>query len=356
MRKNRLTVTPLLLLVLMAGAVLFPAEVSAACADSIMRCVKVIIPSLFMFMAVSKLLIATGASDMLSKPLDKLFSKVLGIPYGGASVFIISNAAGYPVGAGMLSELVSNGRMSRASAEAMSVYCYAAGPAFILNIIGSGVFSDSRVGIVIFLSIIFTNLLLAAIIGRISKPGITSSHPPKINFAEALTDSVASAGDSLLKMCFMIVFFSAITAVADCFGLFSLVENTFGMSGNAMILFRSAFEITNLCSLSSNAAGLIPFVTVICGFGGICVVLQTAAVIHSGYSIKKFLLYLPVRAIMNYAFAKLFCRLMLEDSIPVFVKSEKIIVELDNLLPSICLIMMIFILVLQKRLDFFHKV
>ena len=339
-----------------AGMIVYSKEVSAAVTESIRRCLTIIVPSLFAFMALSRLMISSGILKLLSVPFDMTIGRLLGMPKGVSALFIISNTAGYPVGASMLAEAVRSGRTERRSAEAALIYCYAGGPGYLINAIGVGIFGNKAAGCSLFLSVLTANAVLAAIVNRVYKPKIDLSSPDKTDISQCLTSSVTGAGESVIGICMMIVFFSAVLAVVEAAGAIRAIYGALGLDKNQCILLRSMLEITASADLGTGAVGCLPFLAAISSFGGLCVVLQLKTVTGGSIGLKRFLLWMPARICMVFGFDKLYNWLFVENCLPAFTKSNELIVELDNFLPSICLIMMIFLLVLQKRLDFLKRV
>ncbi|MBR6873489.1 MAG: hypothetical protein IKN17_08310 [Ruminococcus sp.] len=342
------------ILLLMTGLICYSAEVGGAVFAAIDRCCRIIIPSLFAFMAFSRLLIGTGLAGLISRPFNRLFRIVPGIPEGGAALFIISNTAGYPVGAAALSDMVQRGQVSKRTAEIMSIYCCAGGPAFMINAIGVSVFGSFGVGLCVFLAVLSANTVLAAVVNRLYRPDKITPVKTENSISEELIGSVTGAGEAVLKMCAVIVFFSAVMAAAEAAGLFSMLSELPELSEGGKALLRSVFEITNAAQIPQNSYKSIPLLAAICSFGGISVLMQIKCAAGNSISLNKLYKWLPVKGALTFGFTKLYLPLLSDDSIPTFSRSPEIIGNLDNLLPSLCLIMMIFILILQKRLDFFH--
>ncbi|MBR1384794.1 MAG: hypothetical protein IJ555_13455 [Ruminococcus sp.] len=353
MQKIRKSLSAIILCAFAASIIIYADKVGEAAVMAIKRCVYIIVPSLFSFMAVSKLLIKTDTLKILFKPLDFLLYKLFEIPKGFIGLFVLSNIAGYPIGASIINEMLKTGKTDKASAQSLFICCYAAGPAYIINAVGLGIYNSMRVGLVLLLSVITTNFLLAIIVIRVFKPNIIDTTSTSTDFGNALTASVTEAGEALFGMCAVIIFFSSVIAVLERIGIFEIFGNT--ISNNTKIFLRSLLEVTSLSDLSPNSLGYLPYVSAAIGFGGICVLLQINS-ITSSTVFKRFFLFIPARAVMNYAFTRLFMFLLLDKSIPTYVRNNDLIVDFNNFLPSICLIMMIFILVLQKRLDFFREV
>ena len=138
---------PLLAVLCCFSALLLLPEVSAQAArDAMLLCAQTLIPSLFPFFVLSSLLIACGASELLSALLSPLMRPLFGLSGTGAAALALGLCGGYPVGARTAAELVENGVLSRDEGERLLAFCNNAGPGFLLGVCGAGLFSSSRAG------------------------------------------------------------------------------------------------------------------------------------------------------------------------------------------------------------------
>ena len=109
---------PLLAVLCCFSALLPLPEVSAQAArDAMLLCAQTLIPSLFPFFVLSSLLIACGASELLSALLSPLMRPLFGLSGTGAAALALGLCGGYPVGARTAAELVENGALSRDEGE-----------------------------------------------------------------------------------------------------------------------------------------------------------------------------------------------------------------------------------------------
>ncbi len=69
-----------------------------------------------------------------------------------ASAFALGFIGGYPVGAKTAISLYENGMCTKTEAERLLAFCNNSGPAFILGVVGAGVFASSRVGVLLYLA------------------------------------------------------------------------------------------------------------------------------------------------------------------------------------------------------------
>ena len=143
---------PLLAVLCCFSALLLLPEVSAQAAqDAMLLCAQTLIPSLFPFFVLSSLLIACGASELLSALLSPLMRPLFGLSGTGAAALALGLCGGYPVGARTAAELVENGALSQEEGERLLAFCNNAGPGFLLGVCGAGVFSSSRAGAALYL-------------------------------------------------------------------------------------------------------------------------------------------------------------------------------------------------------------
>ena len=115
---------PLLAVLCCFSALLLLPEVSAQAArDAMLLCAQTLIPSLFPFFVLSSLLIACGASELLSALLSPLMRPLFGLSGAGAAALALGLCGGYPVGARTAAELVENGALSRDEGERLLAFC-----------------------------------------------------------------------------------------------------------------------------------------------------------------------------------------------------------------------------------------
>lgn len=322
--------------------------------EAIERCLNVIIPSLFAFMAMSEIITESGLYSKISAPFALVSKYILKIPPQLFFIFLLGNIAGYPVGIKLLSSMTQKKQISKRTAEIMSCFCYCGGPAFYSGTIGIAVFGNTRAGIIIFLSIVITNLLMSAVLCRIFKIE-ENSFKKEISISPQLfTDSIISAGKSLFTICILVVFFSTVMSAAEHYRIFEILQSL-GFSENAVTLFKSLLEITAISELSGQPFGLLPMAAAVCSFGGICVIIQVIALNKKAFPLKMFMASRLVSALLSAVFCNILSEFILPDSIPAAAITKSCFVKTDNFIPSICLILMILLLMMKKRLAFSKK-
>ena len=119
--------------------------------DGISLCLASVIPALFPFFVAAQLLTSLGAAEVLGRAAGPLFRRLFGIDGAGAAAFLLGLIGGYPVGAKAAGSLVRQGFLSPEDGARLLTFCNNAGPAFILGIVGNGVFHSSRAGVWLYL-------------------------------------------------------------------------------------------------------------------------------------------------------------------------------------------------------------
>ncbi len=337
---------------LVIASFLYISEVSEAITGAITRCINVIIPSLFIMMVLSDYIIKSSVLDYISFIFTPL-AKVIGIDKRLVAIIILSNIAGYPTGAKMLSELVKENALQKKYASIIASYCFSSGPAFTIGAIGLCVYQSKEIGICIFVSVLIANVISASIINRIF--GI---HKLRLNQISEKTNnntiigSIESASRSLFSMCSIIVAFSFITTMAKIIlKAFDIIKTDTFLS-----LILSVSDVTYLTSLEKTSQYYLPVVVTLISFGGICVWLQNTRISQKYIDIKTaFCIRLVISLLSGVVFKVLFGAYC-TDILKTLSHNTRIIVNINNFTSSICLIIMIFLLFYKKRLAFQKKV
>ncbi len=108
-----------------------------------------VLPSLFPFYFFSLLLTYIGSAKAVSAIFQKPVKLLYNAPKESAYVLLLSMLSGYPVGASMTAELYSAGAITSKEAKAIAAFASTSGPIFMLGTVGSAIFNDARVGIIV---------------------------------------------------------------------------------------------------------------------------------------------------------------------------------------------------------------
>lgn len=320
--------------------------VKEAVSEAVMRCLTTVIPSLYAMLIVSGLLINSGILTKIPK-LAALPARFLKMDSDIFFIYIFSQFAGYPVGAKMLCTACENGRLTKTQAELLSGICYGAGPAFIFGCISSQLYSGSTAGKLILISSAVANMLLAFLLSFFMKSNRHQSDKP-IGFtisAEMLTNSIVSGGRSMAVICFMITAFSVLSALLQEIGIIEsfsqLIADTGVLSGeNAQGLVFAFLDVTAVSALPRSNYGILPIISALSSFGGICVIFQISAVTSGRLSMKPLIFMRIAAALLSGTI----CRIIM----PFFLTNETVSADTTDIslhssptpFPSLILIIM----------------
>lgn len=94
---------------------------------------QTVLPTLFPFLAVSSLLLATGSIRYISDAIGGLFSRLFCVSPNGSFCVIAGFLCGYPVGAKTAADLVCEDYISREEGKYLLSFCNNTSPSFIMN-------------------------------------------------------------------------------------------------------------------------------------------------------------------------------------------------------------------------------
>ena len=273
--KHHAAITALFLLLMILLCTGYAGTMQSYISSAVTRCLTIIVPSLYAMMILSQLLIHTGVWRILGKPFRWIAPRLFGMPDCCFALFLCSQFAGYPVGAGMLQELAEQGALSRKDAGRLSLVCFGGGPAFLLGILGNYP-NRFSVFLLLFFCCCLANGLLAIVLFRIHPISITE---PKQKFQPAdaalWIHCTASAGKNLLQLCAMILCFSGICGILD--GMHVLEWTASWKLPDSSAIVQSFLEISNVIQLSLPFSLFLPMLCGLYSFGGCCVLLQVRA-------------------------------------------------------------------------------
>ncbi|MBQ2841970.1 MAG: hypothetical protein IJE72_02920 [Clostridia bacterium] len=278
---------------------LFSEDFTAGFSAGLSNCVKVVIPSLFPFLAASAL---TGSGEL--PPLIKKFAEPVTqhffrLPADCLPAIILSQLGGYLSGASAASSLYSSGIISRAQAQKLTLFCINSGVGFSVNAVGNALLGSRTAGKILLLSLCLSSVVAGFFIRFIPDRGEKENKiiRENINFSSALVGSVYSASYAMLSCCGFVCFFSGISSVIS-----SLINNhPFNLAAVCLL------EVTSGCAAAAGRVSL-PVIAAVCAFGGICVHMQIFSLTKTlGIKIPVFYLFRFLHSALAYAF----CRIIL---------------------------------------------
>ena len=276
---------------------------------------KAVLPSLFPFFFLTKLLTELGGIKILANSLQKFMQKCFHVNGIGSYVFLTSIMSGYPVGAKITSELYEKQMITSSEAKRLITFTSTSGPLFVVGTVGVGMFGSTLMGFVILIS-----HFLGAIINGLLYRNYSYKKNEKTQFnrftfeginENILEKSMLSAINSILIVGgYITIFFILIDILSDI-GLLNilniLISNFFnfigissqysnGISIGILEMTRGSYEISMNFTDLKIATILATFII---SFGGLSTHLQAMTFLQKcNISIKFFLLQKTTHALL----------------------------------------------------------
>jgi hypothetical protein len=328
----------------------YPSDISFSIVSSLNRCLNLIIPSMFIFMCLTSIIINSRLHKIIGIPFKFISEKVFHLPKEGFAVFLLSMIAGYPAGIKLVSDSFKNGDITFEQARKMNCFCFSSGPAFISGTAAGVLYPHSNAGIIIFISVITGNIILALILSLRCGEALKKIPPQKFSLnSKCIVPSVKSASSAMMQMCVMIVAFGEFCCILKLTGIIQFlsfyVEKILNVKSQYVYdLIMSFLEISNIVNLPVMNTQLLPIVTALLSFGGICVLLQIIAISDDTFVVKDFVNSRFISAVISGITCKILMRFLnINTSIETIsyqITSEK----QYSLFPVLMLIIMILLL------------
>lgn len=246
--------------------------------DAMNLCFEMIIPTLFPFFVCSGILIYSGFCEVLAKMFRFCMKPLFGVSPSGASAFVLGIISGYPLGAVTAGELYENNYISKTEAERLLAFCNNSGPLFILGSVGAAVYSDIKIGAVLYLTHISASITVGMIFKFYKRKAFTA--PPTVmttpnrSVGEIFNIALQNAVRNIFTVCGAIVFFGTVSRLAlDRLPIDGVLYAV--LSGIAEFAGGTAA----VSKLTISVAEKLVLTAFIVGFAGLCVHIQVVAVI-----------------------------------------------------------------------------
>ena len=305
------------LLILCFGVMLlFPSKVFTGAKAGLLLWFLTVLPTLFPFLLMSRLLLDSCACSFLNRLFAPLLCRLFCISSQGSFAVIVGFLCGYPMGAKATADLLKSKQITLSEASYLLAFCNNTSPAFLISYIILGCFHNSSLLLPSILILYGTPILLSFFF-RAKNPFFAKSCAENkssfessaqvtntIDFDACLTDS----SESIIKIGGYIILFSILLNLLHDFPIANPLFRA---------LFLPSLELTNGIALLSKtmsvpitAHSFSLFYSLCMGhaaFGGWCAIFQTGSMIaKSGLSLKSYILKKLVTALVTSLIAYLY--------------------------------------------------
>lgn len=330
MRKNRLGLFYRILFALAIGASLVGLVVyTDACKETAGKaaamCIELILPSLFPFLVLSNLVIGMGYARALGKACAPVMRRLFNLSGACAGPFLMGIIGGYPIGAKSAVALYESGQCTQSECERMLSFCNNSGPAFILGVVGSGIFSSSKAGILLYAAHVLASVTVGILFRSYKKGENTTAagHKPVLyeqpHFASVFTSSVTRALASVGNISAFVIFFAVATDLLFSSGILSAAVRGIAWLLSPLEITQSSIEriaigflemtsgLSGLSGAAGNVGTQLSMAAFILGWAGISVHCQVLSFLDSGgLSLKPYILGKLMHGAISAVYVRLF--------------------------------------------------
>ncbi|MCI8626224.1 MAG: hypothetical protein HFI40_08110 [Lachnospiraceae bacterium] len=296
----------LFLILLLALLLLFPTACLEGARSGLLLWFHTVLPTLFPFLFVSSMLLATGAAHTVSRLLKPILAPIFRVSTDCCYAILIGLVSGYPLGAKTCAELVQDGSISRQEGQYLLCFCNNASPMFLISFIGSSLLGLPHRSCLLFWLVVIVSAFFTGILYRLFSKYSAPQNHYSLYAAGKSVDSIAdspleyaleTAIQTIVKVGGYIILFGIlghlITRLSLPFPLLQgmlagVLEITTGSSAIAALSLPSALKTALICAVTA--------------FGGLSSVLQTKSVLgSSGLSVATYLYTKVLHALLAAA-------------------------------------------------------
>ncbi len=228
----------------------FAKETSQIAKKAIYLCLDIVIPSLFPFFVLSKMIIPYVSFFPCPKFFKTIIEKFFYLPYYTIFVILLGFISGYPNGAKMTRDMLDQGSLDYKQAGKLLPVTNNCSPLFIIGTIGAGLFKSIKLGVFLLLIHWVSGLIAALIIGRLADtldsgrkdmrfyqtqnnggydPEYRKKEKKPVSLTALFTSSIEEAAILCIKVSGYIVFFAVLSELLSLLGVFSFIGRMIGL-------------------------------------------------------------------------------------------------------------------------------
>lgn len=273
--------------------ILNPEQASSAAKEGFNISLYLVLPSLFPFAVISSFICSNFRIPAF---LTKTVSRITGISAQGVAPLVMGIISGYPVGSILIGDAVSENRLSVKEAEHLLPFSCAAGPLFMIGVLGSGMFGSVHIGYFLYTIHIISILSLLILLKAFAPK--TSSSALRIPKKVSLIRTVDKSMSAMLNVMGCIAFFSVVSRMLSISGVFEIFSS-YSAVPHGILELTSGLNRLALSELSLRLK--LSLASFLCGFSGICIFLQVSnAVKETKISLKKYVILKLMTAILAF--------------------------------------------------------
>lgn len=223
--KNIMKCVVLLLFLLIL--LLYPAPIIAATKTGFLTWAEKVIPALFPFFVLTRLMIYFQVPQMIGKLLAPIFKYLLKISPITFFIMLMSLISGNPSGPKMAREYYDKHLISEREMIGLLYFCNFASPLFIIGTIGVVLYHSSQIGYLLLMSHLVGSFIVFVVCYPYFKSNDTQQCQiefPTQSFATILIDCIESSMQTLIRVGGIIVFYYIISEALSVMHIIDLLN------------------------------------------------------------------------------------------------------------------------------------
>lgn len=236
-----------------------------------------LVPSMFPMFVLSDILINYNFITIIPNTITNFISKVLNISKEAVLVLFISLISGFPGNALAIKNSYDLKLITKNEASHLLLYTHFSNPLFILQTIGTFYLKNNIYGIIILISHILSNIIIAIIFrnNNIPSNNYISKNNNCQSFTTILSNSIKRSINTLLMIAGTVTSFLIIS---------TLICHIFQLNNYLSVIIKSILEMTmglsSLSLLNIKDIYKVIFSSIIISFGGLSIHMQVISILE----------------------------------------------------------------------------
>lgn len=273
--------------------------------EGLFYCGNILLPSLFPFAVFSALAVKSGFAESFGKLFTSVTRKLFHTDGTVGTVILLGFAGGFPIGAKGVATLYEEHKISKETAQSLTMFTVGGGVGFTVTVIGISFYRNIYVGLILWGCQIISQTVLGIIACRkiVFKPVITPEYHKK-PLSVCIVESTQSGVESMLSLCGMVILFSCVFGILENLKIVDYTEWLLEKLTFPLPVAKSMtgvlWEVTKGCNNCLDYGCPLWLISFALGWGGICVHFQIYSIAHALEIPKmKFMFYRFMQGILS---------------------------------------------------------
>ena len=281
-----------------------PKEVFNGASEGLLLWFQILFPTLFPFLLITDLLMATGGIRMISKVLSVPFGILFRVSGEGSFAVVAGFLCGYPMGAKITADLIRNQSISVEEGTYLLSFCNNTSPIFIMNFLVWKTLDRKELLLPSLVILLGTPVVMSFPFRKIYKSGRKRGGGRNtLGMQRNYIMKKKSVASVLIPGFIFLIIFSV---------LLELAEQT-GQKNIAATLLLSTLEVTNgilmIAKRFPEISTAYPLLIGLTSMGGICSMAQTQSMIRgTGLKLSDYIIQKLATAMAASGFAILYAK------------------------------------------------